>query len=145
MAFPQPDWGITERQNRLLALLACTDGKEMTEHELLNTIHYPSIVQRDRDIAFLQAERHLIERAPLSWRKSYSVRPEFFLRAAMTALLYFPDVVASAGYVHHRGDSWRLNIVRCLADGDLDDVPGILMWRSGNFRNPSFPGSSTGE
>lgn len=82
VAFTQPNWDLTESQWHLLALFAYTDGNEMTEYEILRTLRYPNTAQRDRDIAFLQNDRHLIERSPFSWRKSYTVRTEYYLRAA---------------------------------------------------------------
>lgn len=132
VAFTQPNWELTESQWHLLALFAYTDGNEMTEYEILRTLRYPNTAQRDRDIAFLHNDRHLIERSPFSWRKSYTVRTEYYLRAALTAFLYFPDVTESAVYARHRGDSWRFKLVQCLAYGNIDDVPIIPMWNNKN-------------
>ena len=98
VAFTQPDWELTESQWHLLALFAYTDGNEMTEYEILRALRYADAAQRDKDIAFLLTDRRLIERTPFSWRKSYTVRTEYYLRAALAAFLYFPDVTESAVY-----------------------------------------------
>lgn len=137
-AFPQRNFALTERQLRLLSLIACADGSGLTETEISKIIPYSNSVQRDREIAALQTECHLIERAYFIGRRAYRVVDSSFMCAALNALLYFPELVDSLRSLRRLGDSLRFNIVLRFADGDKAFFPDTFQWKSSDEQADMF-------
>lgn len=129
-AFPKRDFSLTDRQLRLLSLIACADGSGLTEAEISKIIPYANSVQRDRDIASLQTEYHLIERAYFIGRRAYRVVDSAFMCVALNALLYFSELVDSLLRLRRLGESLRFRIVQRFADGDKAFFPDTFQWRT---------------
>ncbi len=128
-SFPKQDFGITERQDRMLALIASSDGREISPSQLLSGMPGLKASDRDDDIKAL-LKCGLIERSRYFWTQAYTLKDRYFFLAALNALLYFPDTVEKGRRARLAGNSSRLHIVWKLAEGDdvTSSVSEYLRW-----------------
>ncbi len=130
--FPKQDFGLTERQDRLLALYACVDGRSLTPAEIKRWLSYDKAADRDADIEILK-DRHLLGRVRFSWNGDISVYDSRFLRIALNALLYYPDVVQIVRDMRRIGDTDRFNLVQSVLAGENGSVGrliGKMFWNN---------------
>ena len=120
--FPQQDFGLTKSQSWLLAAIACSDGHWMTESEILKAGISSSAAQRSEDLDVLLNEKRLISRNS-SWGKTYSVMPTSYMRVALDAMLYWPEVVERVKEARHLGDSPKFRLVKSLVEEDNPVIP----------------------
>ena len=126
--FPKQDFGLTERQDRLLALIACTDGNSMSEAGIRKFIAYSTTVKFETDIAVLKADHGYIERTSY-WTRTFSVCDRNFMRVALNAVLYYPELVKDLRAARHLGTSDRFSLVQNLAGGTEVKIPKGILWK----------------
>ena len=127
--FPERDYGLTESQYLLLAGIACSDGCELTEPEMLKAGLTPSADQRKYDLDILKQKNFVKYR--YTWQsRGYSVPSNLYLKVTLNALLYWPQAEEKLKTYRRMGKSERYRMVSSLVESDEVYVPQSFNWTS---------------
>ena len=125
--FPKRDYDLTESQYLLLAGIACSDGCDLTEAEMLKAGLTPNAEQRKEDLAVLKQRSFITYN--YSWEsRGYCVPSLMFLKVTLNALLYWPEAVEKVEKIRRTGKSERFRMVSSLVESDEVYVPQRFTW-----------------